>query len=189
MIIMDLCYYLKRMGIHLYTCLVKGRFRYIGTNALIAPRLEALHLPKQITIGDHTSIDKGARLTCWESGQINIGKRCCLGLQNHLTSVQSIYIGDDVLTGSNVLISDNAHGAFSMEDLQLPPLKRPIIHKGDIRIGNRVWIGQNACIMGGVTIGDGAIVGANSVVTHDVPAYSIAAGIPAKIIKQIEHHA
>jgi len=52
-------------------------------------------------------------------------------------------------------------------------------------IGNNVWLGNNVCIMPGVTIGDGAVVGANSVVTKDVPAYSVAAGIPAKIVKQV----
>lgn len=53
-------------------------------------------------------------------------------------------------------------------------------------IGNNVWIGRNVCIMPGVTIGDGAVIGANAVVTHDIPAYSVAAGVPAKVIKTIE---
>ena len=52
-------------------------------------------------------------------------------------------------------------------------------------IGNNVWIGRNVCIMPGVTIGDGAVIGANAVVTHDIPAYSVAVGVPAKVIKMI----
>lgn len=52
-------------------------------------------------------------------------------------------------------------------------------------IGNNVWLGNNVCVMPGVTIGDGAIIGANAVVTHDIPAYAVAAGIPAKVVKQL----
>ena len=84
-----------------------------------------------------------------------------------------------------MLISDNAHGKNIIEQLKLPPRQRPLYTKGPVVIGNNVWIGNNACILSGVTIGDGAVIGANSVVTHDVPAYSVAAGIPAKIIKQL----
>ena len=57
--------------------------------------------------------------------------------------------------------------------------------KGPVCIGKNVWIGRNVCILSGVNIGDGAIIGANAVVTHDVPAYAVAAGIPAKVIKQL----
>lgn len=68
----------------------------------------------------------------------------------------------------------------------MAPNQRPLYSKGAVHIGNNVWIGQNACIMPGVTIADGAIIAANSVVTHDIPAYSVAAGAPAKVIKHIE---
>ena len=64
----------------------------------------------------------------------------------------------------------------------MKPDNRPLYSKGQIKIGDNVWIGEKAAIMGGVSIGDGAVIGANTVVTHDVPAYSIAVGCPAKII-------
>jgi acetyltransferase-like isoleucine patch superfamily enzyme len=67
----------------------------------------------------------------------------------------------------------------------MPVDERLLVSKGAVVIGNNVWIGNNACIMPGVSIGDGAIIGANSVVTHDIPAYSVAGGIPAKVIKQL----
>ncbi|MBQ7870222.1 MAG: hypothetical protein IJ355_07850 [Prevotella sp.] len=66
------------------------------------------------------------------------------------------------------------------------PQHRPLTSKGPVVIGNNVWLGNNVCIMPGVTVGDGAIVGANSVVTHDIPPHSVAAGIPAHIIKQMQ---
>lgn len=68
----------------------------------------------------------------------------------------------------------------------LPPLFRPLFSKGPVIIGKNVWIGDKATILPGVTIGDGSIIGANSVVTKDVPAYSVVAGNPAKIIKTIK---
>ena len=78
------------------------------------------------------------------------------------------------------------HGDNSFEQLSIPPADRPLFIKGEVRIGNNVWIGRNVCIMPGVTIGDGAVIGANAVITHDIPPYSVAAGVPAKIIKKIE---
>ena len=85
--------------------------------------------------------------------------------------------------GANVLVSDNSHGQLIEEQLSFQPSKRPLYSKGCIKIEENVWIGENVSILGGVTIGNGAIIGANSVVTHDVPPFSLAAGAPAKIIK------
>ncbi|MBR4243334.1 MAG: hypothetical protein IKR98_05525 [Bacteroidaceae bacterium] len=70
--------------------------------------------------------------------------------------------------------------------LDTPANLRPIVSKGPVVIEDNVWIGEMACIMPGVTIGRGAIVGANAVVTHDVPPYTLVAGNPARIIKQID---
>lgn len=70
--------------------------------------------------------------------------------------------------------------------LGIAPNKRPLYCKGPVIIGNNVWIGEKASIMPGVTIGDGVIIAANSVVTKDIPSYSLAAGIPAKIIKSVK---
>ena len=65
------------------------------------------------------------------------------------------------------------------------PLKRPLVSKGGVVIGDNVWICDNVCILSGVTIGNGAIVAANAVVTHDVPPYTMVAGVPAKVIKSL----
>ena len=71
------------------------------------------------------------------------------------------------------------------EHMSLPFTERPLYSKEPVVIGNNVWLGNNVCVMPDVTIGDGAIIGANSVVTHDISAYAVAVGIPAKIIKQL----
>lgn len=147
---------------------------------------------KHITIGDHTQIESHSFLECWEQyGQqhfdpsISIGSHCNIGEYNHITACDQITIGDGLLTGRFVYIGDNAHGGLSWEEASIPPALRTLTSKGAIKIGNHVWIGDKATILGGVTIGDNVIIGANSVVTHDVPSHCVAAGNPAKIIKRL----
>ena len=147
---------------------------------------------KYISIGDGTFITPGVQLTAWDihnnnryTPSIVIGNRCEIRENSHITAINSITIGDNLLTGTNVLITDNSHGQSTREHMCIPYYERPMYSKGPVVIGNNVWLGNNVCVMPGVTIGDGAIIGANSVVTHDIPAYSVAAGIPAKVVKQL----
>ena len=114
-----------------------------------------------------------------------IGSRVAIGDDCHITAANSIVIGDGTLLGKKVTITDNSHGVLSKSDLLLPPLHRSVYSKGPVLIGERVWIADKVTICANVTIGDGAVIGANSVVTHDIPAYCLAAGVPAVVIKQI----
>ena len=86
----------------------------------------------------------------------------------------------------HVIISDNSHGHIILEEKDIRPVDRPLCSKGEVVIGDNVWIGDKVAILQGVHIGDGAIIAANAVVTKDVPANSVAAGVPAKIIKEIK---
>lgn len=115
--------------------------------------------------------------------ELRIGNGCTIGEYNHITAVNKIIIGDNLLTGRFVLISDNAHGGMTLEELQIHPSERQVVTKGAIEIGKNVWIGDKVTILSGVSIGDGCIIGANSVVTHSIPPYSLAVGSPAKVIK------
>ena len=81
-----------------------------------------------------------------------------------------IEIGDGFVSGKWVTITDNGHGDSSYENLTKPVSQRPIISKGSVIIGKNVWVGDKATILPGVTIGDGVIVGANSVITKDIPS-------------------
>ena len=94
---------------------------------------------------------------------------------------QSVVIEDDVLLAWNVLISDATHG-FSRVDI--PYRYQPMSKISPIVVGRGSWIGQNAVIMPGVKIGEMCVVGANSVVTRSLPAYCVAAGAPAKVIRK-----
>ncbi len=113
---------------------------------------------------------------------LKIGTDCVFGYNNHITSVRSVLIGDYVLTANNVYISDNMH---SYEDVTQPIVKQPVKFKGAVSIGNGTWIGENACILG-VSIGMNCVIGANAVVTHDIPDFSVAVGNPAVVIRQFD---
>mgnify|MGYP002764822850 CR=1 FL=1 len=117
--------------------------------------------------------------------KIIIGDNCCLGENIHITAIKNVIIHDNVLTGRYVYISDNAHGKTTLDECIIPPVERNLYSKGDIIIEKNVWIGERVCILSGVHIGEGAIIAANSIVTHDVPKYTLVGGIPAKVIKQI----
>lgn len=176
----------------LYTLLHRHRFAHCGKGSHIGWTAMKLKGLKYISVGDHTYISPGVQLTAWDSHNGNhfkpsiiIGNCCSIRNNTHITAINSITIGDNLLTGTNVLITDNSHGQSTREHMSLPFNQRPLYSKGPVVIGKNVWLGNNVCVMPGVTIGDGAIIGANSVVTHDVPAYSVAAGIPARVIKQL----
>lgn len=113
--------------------------------------------------------------------KIVIGNNVNINWYAHIGAINKIVIGDNVLIGSSVLITDHSHGQSGMSNL--PPAARPLYSKGPVIIGENVWIGEGAVILGGVEIGSNTIIGANSVVTHDIPANCVAAGVPAKIIK------
>lgn len=129
-------------------------------------------------------------------GKIVIGNNCYIGDHTRIWSMVNINIGNDVLIAHNVNILDNnSHSIYYYErkkELEY------ILKNGDpkenmfnremkaVDIKNGVWIGLNSVILKGVTIGEGSIIAAGSVVTKDIPEYVIAAGNPAKVIKRIE---
>ena len=164
------------------------------------PHVHGVFFPQHIkTLGEgHIFIDEGTHfgehssLMAWERTcaggdfhpEIQIGKNCSFGAWNNITATNRIRIGDNLLTGKWVTITDNSHGETDWKALQQAPLMRLVTSKGPVIIGNNVWIGDKATILPGVTIGDSAVIAANAVVTKDVPAYSVVAGIPAKVIKE-----
>ncbi len=145
-----------------------------------------------IIIGDNTCIQSHCILGCWKkyytqtfNPEIVIGNYCNIGEYTQITACNKITIGDGLLTGRFVYIGDNSHGELSWQNAEIPPAKRKLTSKGEIRIGNNVWIGDKVTILGGVTIGDNVTIGANSVVTKDVPDNCIVGGVPAEIIKSL----
>lgn len=168
-------------------------FRLHNPNIFVCGDITTLG-EQYISIGNGGRIERGCVLTAWDKTpngdnhkpSIVIGENASIGEFNHITSTNKIHIGDNLLTGRWVTITDNSHGTTDVESLKICPVMRPVVSKGAVVIGNNVWIGDKATILPGVTIGDGAVIAANSVVTKDVPAYSVVAGNPAKIIKQTQ---
>ncbi len=143
-----------------------------------------------IAIGDNFISSQSVRLHVWKKGDstkvpiIEIGNNVTITDHCYVSGINKITIGNGVLVGSNCFITDNFHGRSDRNDIDIIVANREITSKGPVLIEDNVWIGRNSCIMPNVTIGKGAIIGANSVVTHDVPPYSVVAGAPARIIKK-----
>ena len=123
------------------------------------------------TIEDFCTINNGV-------GDVVIGQRSRVGIGNVL--IGPVTIGNDVILAQNIVMSGLNHG---YEDISRPPHDQPVTKK-IITLEDEVWVGANAVIVAGVTIGKHAVIAAGSVVTKDVPPYSVAAGNPAKIIKK-----
>lgn len=176
----------------IYTGWIKRDFKSFGRTSTIKPSFNALIGAKFITIGSGCNIGKSVQLTAWDkygkdafSPQIIIGNNTSIGDDSHITSINKIKIGNNVLMGKKILITDNAHGSSTPNELEVAPNLRSLYSKGPVIIDDNVWIGEKASILPGVHIGRGCIIGANAVVTHDIPPYCLVGGIPAKIIKKI----
>ena len=119
---------------------------------------------------------------------IKIGKNVEINDDVHIAAVEYVEIGDDVLIASKVYIADHNHGSFK-GDTQDSPITKPNsrkIYTNPIKIEKNVWLGEFVCVLQGVTIGEGSIIGAMSVVSKSIPPYSIAVGSPAKVIKKFD---
>jgi acetyltransferase-like isoleucine patch superfamily enzyme len=118
-----------------------------------------------------------------------IGSDCVIGDLAHIVANYKVEIGNGVLMASRIFITDTNHGEYNQGSNvsvpNVPPNKRPLHYK-KVVIGNNVWLGENISILPGVNIGHGSIIGANSVVTKNVPENSIAVGNPARVIKQFD---
>ena len=114
-----------------------------------------------------------------------IGENCEMGDMTHIVAYESVKIGNNVLIASKCFISDTNHGAYKGENQDspdTPPNQRKLVTK-PVKIGNNVWIGENAVILAGAEIGNGCIVGANAVVKGCFPDHTMIAGAPARVIK------
>ena len=117
---------------------------------------------------------------------IYIGNNVSVGEYVHIGCNHRIVIGDDVLMGSKIYITDHNHGVYRGDNADspaIPPADRRLTEGESVEIGARCWIGEFVTILPGVTIGEGCIIGSHSTVTHDIPANSIAVGSPARVVK------
>ena len=113
---------------------------------------------------------------------VRIGDRCLIGRGTSIIGHLSIEIGNDVFTGMNVYITDQNHGYENLDE----PIGKQLPNEQPVSIGESSWIGSGAIILPGSKIGDHVVIGANSVVTGEIPSYSVAVGSPARVVRQYD---
>ncbi len=149
---------------------------------------DAIEGAEHISIGSNTLIGRHAFLAAHPLSNscneplLKIGSNCLLGRSGHIYACESIILGNDVLTGSNVYIADYTH---SFEDHCQPIHKQDVLSTGPISIGDGTWLANNVCIIG-ASVGKNCVVGANAVVLDDIPDFCIAVGSPARIVKRYD---
>ena len=135
----------------------------------------------EITIGDKLrffSSTVTSEVVAYPGGRLEIGNGVFINYGASLSAHQLVRIGDGCQLGSYACLMDNDY--HSVEDREKPSESRPIV------LGRNVWLGVRVIVLKGVTIGDNAVIGAGSVVTRDIPANCMAAGVPAKVIRTFE---
>lgn len=136
----------------------------------------------RLEVGEGTLFEPGVWLTGGERGRIRIGSGTFLNQLVMVAAAELVEIGDHCMAANGALITDADH---RFDDLARPITHQGFTAKGPTRIGDNVWLGANAVVTGGVTIGERSVIGAGSVVTQDIPAGVIAAGTPARVLREI----
>ena len=135
----------------------------------------------RVEFGRFVWIGDRSKIRCHE-GVVEIGEKTVIGQECTISAYQRVRIGEQCVIADRAMFIDFDHGVVEVDR----PIRRQGIYKRDVVVGSNVWIGYGACILRGVRVGDNAIVGANSVVTKDVPANAVVAGIPARVIRMRE---
>lgn len=141
-----------------------------------------------IHIGRKVYINQAGWLACLpltgaEQCRLEIGDGTYIGRFCHIYATSSIRIGRKVLIADKVYLSDNMHG---YQDIELPVIDQQVQQLQPVVIGDGAWLGENVCVVG-ASVGKHSVIGANSVVTRNIPDYCVAAGAPAIIIKRFDH--
>lgn len=175
----------KKLYSLFFKALYGWRFKKFGKSSRIYLPLNVEGM-SNISIGNNVIIQEHTWLAALpltgEKVNLSIGAGSVIGHFNHIYATSGITIGKRVLTADKVYISDNLHSYFNIE---IPIIDQAIIQKKEVLIGDGTWIGENVCIIG-ARIGKNCVIGANAVVTHDIPDYSVVVGIPGKIIKRFD---
>jgi acetyltransferase-like isoleucine patch superfamily enzyme len=135
----------------------------------------------EIRFGRFTWIGDGTKIRSHE-GVVEIGAKTVFGQECTISSYRHVRIGEQCVIADRAMFIDFDHGVVEVER----PIRQQGIYMRECVLGSNVWVGYGACFLRGVTVGDNAIVGTNSVVTRDVPANAVVGGVPAKVIRMRE---
>ena len=134
-----------------------------------------------LRLGRWSWLGHGTKIRVHE-GVCEIGAKTVLGQECTISAFQHVSIGRECVIADRVMLIDFDHGVVEVER----PIRHQGIYKRDVSVGSNCWIGYGACILRGVSVGDNAIVGSNSVVTKDLPDNAVAAGAPARVLRMRE---
>jgi len=144
---------------------------------------------RHIWIGDDTVIGEYCELSVdplsadMDGVILQIGSGCRINQFNRLGATCHVEIQDNVLLATHVFVSDTDH---SYEDVTIPIWKQPWVYRGPVVLESGCWLGDGVKVIGGVTIGRNSVIGANAVVIESIPPYSVAVGIPARVVKRFD---
>ncbi len=145
--------------------------------------LEAL-LEGRLELGVGVLFEPNVWITAPAAARVRIGAGSFLNLGVMVAAAELVEIGDHCMFANGCFVSDASH---RFDEPKVPVTWQGFTSKGPTRVGDNVWCGAHVVVTSGVTIGERCVIGANSVVTADIPPYSIAAGAPARVLKQIEY--
>jgi len=172
-----------RIHARAFSSAASGAFESFGPRSVLQPPVR-LDGERWISIGGDVFIGGGSYLQVLYGdtahGRLEIGAGTSMTGNCVLSAAGSVRLGTKVLLARNVYIADHRH---RFEDVGVPILDQGVEQVEPVVIGDGAWLGQNVVVGPGVTIGEGAVIGANSVVLHDVPAYSVAVGAPARVMR------
>ncbi len=132
----------------------------------------------EVRFGRFVWVGDGTKIRCHE-GEVEIGQKTVIGQDCTISAYQRVRIGEQCVIADRAMFIDFDHSVGEVEH----PVRAQGIYKRDVEVGSNVWISYGACILRGVRVGDNAIVGANAVVTQDVPANAVVGGVPARILR------
>ena len=161
---------------------IKVKIKFLLAGSTIELPVRGLENLCRVEIGSNVIIRKYSWFAIDENCKVKIGNGTRIGRYFIISGLNSkIEIGNNVLISERVFITESFH---CYEDINIPILYQGECSKGPVKIEDDCWIGIGVCIMPGVTIGKHSIIGANSVVTKNIPPYCVAAGVPAKVVKK-----
>jgi len=190
------------LGLFLRQKLYKGIFQRMGKGVVLG-RGMTLRCSVNIEIGNQVTIDDNCLLSAYgdskiriedgvfigrntiiraKGGEIRIGKGSNIGANCIVATDGSLTIGENVLIAAFTYLIGG--GNYDYSNREVPIINQDFVERGMLRIMDGVWIGAGVNVRAGVTIGKGAIIGAGAVVTNDIPDFSVASGVPAKVVKK-----
>jgi acetyltransferase-like isoleucine patch superfamily enzyme len=183
--IVEIC---EKLQTRLYTLLLRSSFFKFGKKSLIIPPLR-LRNSKYISIGEGVIIHN----YCWIQALpsvnstfqpiLKLADRCSIGMNATITAGKKVVIEEDVIMGRNVFISDHSH---SFKNVNVHIVNQGVCNKREVIVGQGSWLGHGVVVLPGASIGKHCIIGANSVVNSNIPAYSVAVGAPARVKTQYD---